>query len=114
MIQNLNSFTEHFNIHLNQSLNNVSESFVKDAMLYALSSEGKRLRPYLVYCLSNRQINDSILLDVCSTLEMIHTYSLVHDDLPAMDNDDYRRGRLTTHKVFDEATSILAGYALLT
>lgn len=114
MIQNLNNFTEHFNIHLNQSLNNVSESFVKDAMLYALSSEGKRLRPYLVYCLSNRQINDSILLDVCSTLEMIHTYSLVHDDLPAMDNDDYRRGRLTTHKVFDEATAILAGDALLT
>lgn len=114
MIQNLNNFIEHFNDYLNKALDNVSESFVKDAMLYALSSEGKRLRPYLVYCLSNKQINDSVLLQVCSTIEMIHTYSLVHDDLPAMDNDDYRRGRLTTHKVFDEATAILAGDALLT
>ena len=114
MIQNLNNFIEHFNDHLNKALDNVSESFVKDAMLYALSSEGKRLRPYLVYCLSNKQINDPLLLQVCSTIEMIHTYSLVHDDLPAMDNDDYRRGRLTTHKVFDEATAILAGDALLT
>lgn len=114
MIQNLNNFIEHFNDHLNKALDNVSESFVKDAMLYALSSEGKRLRPYLVYCLSNKQINDPVLLQVCSTIEMIHTYSLVHDDLPAMDNDDYRRGRLTTHKVFDEATAILAGDALLT
>lgn len=114
MIQNLNNFIEYFNDHLNKALDNVSESFVKDAMLYALSSEGKRLRPYLVYCLSNKQINDPVLLQVCSTIEMIHTYSLVHDDLPAMDNDDYRRGRLTTHKVFDEATAILAGDALLT
>lgn len=114
MIQNLNNFIEHFNDHLNKALDNVSESFVKDAMLYALSSEGKRLRPYLVYCLSNKKINDPLLLQVCSTIEMIHTYSLVHDDLPAMDNDDYRRGRLTTHKVFDEATAILAGDALLT
>lgn len=114
MIQNLNNFIEHFNDHLNKALDNVSESFVKDAMLYALSSEGKRLRPYLVYCLSNKQINDPVLLQVSSTIEMIHTYSLVHDDLPAMDNDDYRRGRLTTHKVFDEATAILAGDALLT
>lgn len=114
MIQNLNNFIECFNDHLNKALDNVSESFVKDAMLYALSSEGKRLRPYLVYCLSNKQINDPVLLQVCSTIEMIHTYSLVHDDLPAMDNDDYRRGRLTTHKVFDEATAILAGDALLT
>jgi len=114
MIQNLNNFIEHFNDHLNKALDNVSESFVKDAMLYALSSEGKRLRPFLVYCLSNKQINDPVLLQVCSTIEMIHTYSLVHDDLPAMDNDDYRRGRLTTHKVFDEATAILAGDALLT
>ena len=114
MIQNLNNFIEHFNDHLNKALDNVSESCVKDAMLYALSSEGKRLRPYLVYCLSNKQINDPVLLQVCSTIEMIHTYSLVHDDLPAMDNDDYRRGRLTTHKVFDEATAILAGDALLT
>jgi len=114
MTQNLNNFIDQFNHYLNHVLDDVSESFVKDAMQYALSSEGKRLRPYLVYCLSKSQIDDEILLKVCTTLEMIHTYSLVHDDLPSMDNDDYRRGRLTTHKVFDEATAILAGDALLT
>ena len=114
MIQNLNNFINVFNNRLNHALDPIAESFVKDAMQYALSSEGKRLRPYLVYCLANRNIDDNILLDVCTTIEMVHTYSLVHDDLPAMDNDDYRRGRLTTHKVFNEATAILAGDALLT
>jgi len=114
MTQNLNSFINAFNQVLEHSLDHVSESFVKDAMQYAILSEGKRLRPYLIYCVSNRDISDPLLLDVASTIEMVHTYSLVHDDLPAMDNDDYRRGRLTTHKVFDEATAILAGDALLT
>lgn len=114
MTQNLNNFINVFNNVLEHSLDHVSESFVKDAMQYAILSEGKRLRPYLIYCVSNRDMSDSILLEVASTIEMVHTYSLVHDDLPAMDNDDYRRGRLTTHKVFDEATAILAGDALLT
>ncbi len=114
MIQNLNSFIDLFNDVLNHSLDEVSESFVKDAMQYALQSEGKRLRPYLMYCVSNREMNDLLLLEVSTTIEMVHTYSLVHDDLPAMDNDDYRRGRLTTHKAFDEATAILAGDGLLT
>ncbi len=114
MTQNLNSFINVFNSKLEHSLDHVSESFVKDAMQYAILSEGKRLRPYLIYCVSNREMSDLLLLEVASTIEMVHTYSLVHDDLPAMDNDDYRRGRLTTHKVFDEATAILAGDALLT
>ena len=114
MKQILNNFIEVFNNHLISSLDSVSNSFVKDAMQYALSSEGKRLRPFLVYSVSNRDMNDTILLDVCTAIEMVHTYSLVHDDLPAMDNDDYRRGRLTTHKMYDEATAILAGDALLT
>ncbi len=114
MIQNLSNFIRVFDERLNHSLDTVSESFVKDAMQYALSSEGKRLRPFLIFCMSNRDMHDEVLLDVCTTLEMVHTYSLVHDDLPAMDNDDYRRGRLTTHKVFDEATAILAGDGLLT
>ena len=114
MKQILNNFIEVFNNHLISSLDYVSNSFVKDAMQYALSSEGKRLRPFLVYSVSNRDMNDTILLDVCTAIEMVHTYSLVHDDLPAMDNDDYRRGRLTTHKMYDEATAILAGDALLT
>lgn len=114
MTQNLNSFNTVFNDALNHALDSVSESFVKDAMQYALISEGKRLRPYLLYCVSNKEVFDPIMLEVATTIEMIHTYSLVHDDLPAMDNDDYRRGRLTTHKAFDEATAILAGDALLT
>jgi len=114
MTQNLNSFIDVFNNVLEHSLDNISESFVKDAMQYAILSEGKRLRPYLIYCVANKDMSDSLLLDVASSIEMVHTYSLVHDDLPAMDNDDYRRGRLTTHKVFDEATAILAGDALLT
>lgn len=114
MTQNLLKFNITFNESLNLSLNNISESFVKDAMQYALLSEGKRLRPFLVYCVSNKDIDDTNLLNVAISIEMIHTYSLIHDDLPAMDNDDYRRGRLTTHKAFDEATAILAGDALLT
>jgi geranylgeranyl pyrophosphate synthase len=114
MTQNLLKFNSIFNESLNLSLNTISESFVKDAMQYALLSEGKRLRPFLVYCTSNKDIDDTSLLDVAISIEMIHTYSLIHDDLPAMDNDDYRRGRLTTHKAFDEATAILAGDALLT
>lgn len=114
MNQNLNNFIDVFNNRLNHVLDNVSESFVKDAMQYALSSEGKRLRPYLVYCVSNQSMDNPVLLDLCATIEMVHSYSLVHDDLPAMDNDDYRRGRLTTHKAFNEATAILAGDALLT
>lgn len=114
MNQNLNNFIDVFNNRLNHVLDNVSESFVKDAMQYALSSEGKRLRPYLVYCVSNLSMDNPVLLDLCATIEMVHSYSLVHDDLPAMDNDDYRRGRLTTHKAFNEATAILAGDALLT
>lgn len=114
MIQNLNNFISEFNHVLSHSLDTISESFVKDAMRYSLLSEGKRIRPYLIYCVSNRAINDPIMLEVATTIEMIHTYSLVHDDLPSMDNDDYRRGRLTTHKAFDEATAILAGDGLLT
>jgi geranylgeranyl pyrophosphate synthase len=114
MKQNLDSFIHLFNERLEHSLDHISESFVKDAMQYALLSEGKRLRPYLIYCVSNKELTDSLLHEVALTIEMVHTYSLVHDDLPAMDNDDYRRGRLTTHKVFDEATAILAGDALLT
>lgn len=114
MTQNLNSFISVFNNTLSQSLDSVSESFVKDAMQYSLVSEGKRIRPYLIYCVSNRVITDPIMLELATIIEMIHTYSLVHDDLPSMDNDDYRRGRLTTHKAYDEATAILAGDGLLT
>ena len=88
---------------------------LKEAMLYASSSGGKRIRPLLVLLISHlEEVELQKVLPVAASLEMIHTYSLIHDDLPGMDNDDYRRGKLTLHKQFDEATAILAGDALLT
>lgn len=88
---------------------------LKQSMLYSLDAGGKRLRPILL--LASYEVYGQDVQKVMSSaiaLEMIHTYSLIHDDLPAMDNDDYRRGMLTNHKKFDEATAILAGDALLT
>src|SRR5690625_1171234 len=88
---------------------------LKESMLYSVEAGGKMLRPVLLlasYQVYNRDINKA--LSTAIALEMIHTYSLIHDDLPSMDNDDYRRGKLTNHKVFDESTAILAGDALLT
>jgi geranylgeranyl diphosphate synthase type II len=90
-------------------------SSIHKAMRYSLFAGGKRVRPIL--CISAAQaIADEVpgLVDAACTLEMIHTYSLIHDDLPALDNDDLRRGRSTCHKVFGEAMAILAGDALLT
>ncbi len=88
---------------------------VIDAMRYSFYAGGKRLRPMMMLE-SFRMFggkDESIVKPYMAALEMIHTYSLIHDDLPAMDNDDYRRGRLTNHKQFDEATAILAGDGLL-
>jgi len=88
---------------------------VHRAMRYSVMAGGKRLRPILVIAGAEAVggVADSVMPAACA-LEMIHTYSLIHDDLPAMDDDDYRRGRLTNHKVFGEAVAILAGDALLT
>jgi geranylgeranyl diphosphate synthase type II len=88
---------------------------LNEAINYALSSGGKRLRPLLVLASARAAGNKSIKAAIPAALavEYVHTYSLIHDDLPAMDNDDYRRGRLSTHRRFDEATAILAGDALL-
>lgn len=85
------------------------------AMRYSVMAGGKRIRPILVLasCTSAGGREEFALPAACA-LEMIHTYSLIHDDLPAMDNDDFRRGRPTNHKVYGEATAILAGDALLT
>jgi geranylgeranyl diphosphate synthase type II len=85
------------------------------AMRYSVLAPGKRLRPVLVIAGAEAvggRADD--VLDTACALELIHAYSLIHDDLPAMDDDDYRRGRLTSHKVFGEAMAILAGDALLT
>ena len=84
------------------------------AILYSVDGGGKRIRPLIFLDLLEGfglELTDSHF-DVAASLEMIHTGSLIHDDLPAMDNDDYRRGRLTNHKKFDEATAILAGDSL--
>ena len=85
------------------------------AMDYSLLGGGKRLRPILLMSSADAVAgNGEKFIHVACALEMIHTYSLIHDDLPAMDNDDYRRGKLTSHKIFGEAVAILAGDALLT
>ncbi|MET1013001.1 MAG: polyprenyl synthetase family protein [Paenisporosarcina sp.] len=88
---------------------------LKESMLYSVLAGGKRVRPlFLLAVLDflNEQHKDAYTIG--AAIEMIHTYSLIHDDLPSMDNDDYRRGKLTNHKVFGEALAILAGDALLT
>jgi geranylgeranyl diphosphate synthase type II len=88
---------------------------LREAIRYSLLAPGKRLRPVLVL-LAAEACGGSIdaAMPAASAVEMIHTYSLVHDDLPAMDDDDLRRGRPTCHKRFGEATAILVGDALLT
>ncbi len=88
---------------------------IYEAMRYSLLAGGKRLRP-VIMMMSAKMLgkNPEIVLPFACAMEMIHTYSLIHDDLPAMDNDDLRRGRPTNHKVYGEAMAILAGDALLT
>ncbi len=92
------------------------EPRLREAITYALTGEGKRMRPMLVYAAAaatgSTDGPGAQWLAPALAVELIHTYSLVHDDLPAMDNDDWRRGRATTHRAFDDATAILAGDAL--
>ncbi len=90
-------------------------SLLKDAMEYSLKAGGKRIRPISTLATYEAFKKDSYeIIPIASSVELLHTYSLIHDDLPSMDNDDYRRGELTNHKVFGEAMSLLAGDALLT
>ena len=108
--------TNFFETELKKELQELSypETIAK-GMEYAILNGGKRLRPFLLFAtleLLNENINKGVKSAIA--LEMIHSYSLVHDDLPALDNDDYRRGKLTTHKVFGEAEGILIGDSLLT
>ena len=85
------------------------------AMRYSLLAGGKRLRPVFVFDFCRMCGGDwKAAAPFAAAIEMVHTYSLIHDDLPCMDNDDYRRGRLTNHKVYGEANAVLAGDALLT
>ena len=107
------------NESLNRHIRRISTDYVSDrivsAMEYSIMAGGKRLRPIL--CIAACEVVGGQIekcMDAACALEMIHTYSLIHDDLPAMDNDDLRRGKPTCHVAFDEATAILAGDALLT
>ncbi|MEJ6470415.1 polyprenyl synthetase family protein [Fusobacterium nucleatum] len=108
--------TDFFETELKKELKELSyPETIANGMEYAILNGGKRLRPFLLFVtleLLNEDINKGVKSAIA--LEMIHSYSLVHDDLPALDNDDYRRGKLTTHKVFGEAEGILIGDSLLT
>ena len=89
------------------------DSILTSAMRYSVLNGGKRLRPILAYLTAELNDTEAEYMDtLASSLELIHCYSLIHDDLPAMDDDELRRGNPTTHKKFDEATAILAGDAL--
>ena len=91
------------------------EARVYEAMRYSALAPGKRLRPLLVLASSRLfGVSRTCALQVAAAIEMVHAYSLIHDDLPAMDNSDLRRGRPTCHKAFDDATAVLAGDGLLT
>ena len=102
-----------FETQLEKSLS-IPSGRVKDAMLYSLMAGGKRIRPTLFLKACEAYDIKENVYNIANAIEYIHTYSLIHDDLPAMDNDDYRRGKLTCHKKYDEATAILAGDGLLT
>ena len=101
-----------FETHLNHFCDTLEPSRVKDALTYSLKGQGKRFRPSLMASLCEELNPD--FFNVALALEMIHTYSLIHDDLPAMDNDDLRRGKPTCHIQFNEGLALLAGDALLT
>lgn len=91
----------------------IQPEHLHEAMRYAVLSEGKRIRPVLVYATGHAfDVKTNALNAPACAVEMIHAYSLIHDDLPAMDNDDLRRGQPTCHKAFDDATAILAGDSL--
>ena len=115
--QKLLDYTRRFNDRLPTlfSLPAGAEKRVVEAMLYSVTNGGKRLRPFLV-CEAAKilSVSEDESFRTAAALEILHSYSLIHDDLPSMDNDDLRRGKPTCHKKFDEATAILAGDGLLT
>lgn len=107
----------HYSAQVEQFINRIPwlVNRLDESMSYSLTGGGKRIRPILVLAAAEAVGGKSEdILPAAVALEMIHTYSLIHDDLPAMDDDDYRRGRLSNHKVFGEGIAILSGDALLT
>ena len=117
IIEKLTVFSKKFNTDLANCFPETdgAENRVIEAMKYSVMNGGKRLRPYLLCeCASLFDVDYQTAFPAAASLEMLHSYSLIHDDLPAMDNDDLRRGKPTCHKQYDEATAILAGDGLLT
>lgn len=116
----LSAFTSNYKDILEKELKKNVEKLaapanLKDSMLYSLNAGGKRIRPLLLFATIQAYGKDPLIgLLPAIAIEMIHTYSLIHDDLPSMDDDDLRRGLPTNHKVYGEAIAILAGDALLT
>ncbi len=99
--------------YMKKSMENIATPLL-EAMEYSLFSNGKRVRPLIMLMLSKElNIPQEKILPFCASIEMIHTYSLIHDDMPCLDNDDIRRGKPTCHKVFGEANALLAGDGLL-
>lgn len=117
--KNIETQIEHWRLRTEKCLDkwlpaeNINPTTLHQAMRYSVLNGGKRIRPLLVYAAGYAVAADEIALDApASAIEFIHAYSLIHDDLPAMDNDDLRRGKPTCHKAFNEAQAILAGDAL--
>jgi geranylgeranyl diphosphate synthase type II len=113
----LDSLSRGINVYLPRALEWVTDApyRLREAMAYSLLAPGKRLRPALVLLACEAAGGDpEFAIPAAAAVEMVHTYSLIHDDLPAMDDDDFRRGRLTCHKQYGEALAILAGDSLLT
>ena len=117
IVKNIKEYSEKFNQQIKPLFIKTEglERQVVEAMEYSVTNGGKRLRPFLVFeCANIFGVGFDESFYAAASLEMLHSYSLIHDDLPAMDNDDLRRGKPTCHKQFDEATAILAGDGLLT
>ena len=117
IVQILKDYSQKFNADIEKYfiISDEPKYRAVNAMKYSLTNGGKRLRPFLLHeTASLFGVDYNTALPVAISLEMLHTYSLIHDDLPAMDNDDMRRGKPTCHKAYDEATAILAGDGLLT
>ena len=118
MKDQLKTYQQYIEEYLNENCfcyDSEPQKVLFDAMRYSLLAGGKRLRPIFVFDFCQMCGGDwKKAVPFAAAVEMVHTYSLIHDDLPCMDNDDYRRGRLTNHKMFGEANAVLAGDALLT
>ena len=110
----VSSFKERFETEISSSIAEFGDkSQLRDACEYALTSGGKRLRPILVYLINESLGSQHSVTPIALAVEYFHTASLIVDDLPCMDNDFYRRGKPSTHRVFDEGTALLASYSLI-